>query len=236
MSDGGFFGGFGKGVAAAAKGTWEGAKALAKSGHALATDAQAREQAWNGAKQMADTVRQYGAGAMQEPATVWRDARNTAAAAWTAFDEFRSTARPKEWGEVIGGGALEVGTAFIPIGAATKLAKAGSAVDKLADATRLAEKLPDAPLTCIGPCQAVTPTKRAMRLRDDLGPEHFDGEGQLNGHRTTALRRRPRPRPSSRGLSSTVTVLAVASWTVAASSPPTARRTSIAHCPTIRQR
>ncbi|MBT9489199.1 MAG: TNT domain-containing protein [Rubrivivax sp.] len=175
-----FIGGVGQGVASAAENTWEGAKSLAKTGHALATNPQAREEAWNGAKRVAGDVGAYGSAAMQDPAMVWRDAKGAAGSAWTAFDEFRATAGPEDWGQVVGGGAFEVGTALIPIGAATKLTKVGAIADKASDISRVTRKLPDKPPVSVQPCPVVvSATKKKMRLRDDLGPEHFDADGKL---------------------------------------------------------
>lgn len=178
---GSFLSGLGSGIASAAKGTWEGAKSLVKTGHALATDAQARESAWNGAKSMASSAKAYGSAAVDDPGMVWRDAKQAAGSARSAFDEFRATATPEDWGQVVGGGVFEVGTALVPIGAAAKLAKVGRAADKAADLSRIAKKLPDKPPLATQPCPVVvSATKRKMRLREDLGPEHFDAKGDLH--------------------------------------------------------
>jgi hypothetical protein len=103
---------------------------------------------------------------------------------WTAVGEFRRTAGPEEWGELAGGSTFEVVTALVPVGAAAKLVKVGRVgmvMDRAADAVRIGQKLPDAPVPKVAnPCPVViASTKQKMRLRPDLGPEHFHPDGRL---------------------------------------------------------
>ena len=145
-SVGDFVGGVGTGV-------WEGGKSmvggvvdLAKGGYALATSSEARAQAWDTTKNVAGAVRDYGGSAIEDPAMVWRDAKNAAGRAYTAAEEFASTASAEDWGKAIGRGGFEVGTALIPVTKIGKLGTAARAADKLddaADAGRLARVADD---------------------------------------------------------------------------------------------
>lgn len=170
----GFGKGVGKGVAGAAQGTWEGLKGLAKGGYALATDAAARDAAWDATKNAADAVRRYGGAAYDDPAMLVRDVRDGVGSAYTAFEEFRETASPEQWGEVLGGGAFDVATAFVPVGAVAKVgklgkvAKLGSAADKAADAAADAAKASKAfPKAKPGP-KTECPTVAAAGALDEL--------------------------------------------------------------------
>lgn len=133
----GFGKGAGQGVAGAVRGAWEGLKGMAKGGYALATDPAARDAAWTATKDAAAAARQYGAAAYEDPAMVVRDARDAAGSAYTAFQDFRATATPEQWGEVVGGGAFDVATMLVPVGAVTKLGRAATlarAADRAEDA------------------------------------------------------------------------------------------------------
>ncbi len=142
----GFWSGVKTGFVEAAVGTWEGAKGLAKGGYALATDSQAREHAWQATQAAAGAVGDYTAAVAQDPAKAWRDARDGALTAYSAADQFVRTADAETWGKLAGGGAFEIGTALIPIGAAAKAAKLGKlakAGDKIGDAARALDKAQD---------------------------------------------------------------------------------------------
>lgn len=204
LSDLAAFGkGLGSGARGAAVGTWEGIKGLAKGGYALATDAGARDAAYDAAKRAAAGAAAYGREAMADPAKVYRDARDTAGAAYTAVDEFRRTATPEQWGEVMGAGAFEVGTMFVPVGATAKLGKAGKlagAADKAADAGRAAKAFPKAVPSPIRPCQAVVKsTIDKLKLRPDLDERWFKPDGSLDWPANGGFAGLPKPKTLERG-------------------------------------
>lgn len=198
--DNGFFHGLQEGFVDAAGETWQLAKELARAGHALATDSAAREEAWNSAKHAAGVVQHYGAQVLEDPAKVWRDTRDVASAAWTAVDEFRKTAGPQDWGHLAGAGAVEIASAAIPASIISKAVKSKKIVDKAADAAKLSKKFPDAPITPKQSCSAaIKKTKEGMRLRDDLGPEHFDSQGNLKWPEPRGFAGPPVPMTLERG-------------------------------------
>ena len=135
----GFWSGVAEGFVGAAKGTWEGAKSLAKGGYALATDPEARQQAWETTKKVAGQVADYAGEVYDDPAKAYRDARDGASAMYTMAEEFVETADAEDWGKLVGAGVFEVGTALIPVGAAAKAAKLG----KLSKVAKAADKIED---------------------------------------------------------------------------------------------
>ena len=142
----GFWSGLKDGFVGAAEGTWEGTKALAKGGYALATDPAAREKAWEATKSAANAVGDYAGKVYDDPAKIYRDARDGASAAYTAAEGFVREADAEDWGKLVGGGAFEVGTALIPVGAlakAGKLSKVAKAGDTLGDAAKTLDKVED---------------------------------------------------------------------------------------------
>ena len=183
---GSFASGARDGAAAALKQARDSAVDLARTGHALATDPQAREQAWQSTRDTAARAGAYASRAVDDPALVWRDAKQAAGEAWTAADTFRQQATPEDWGRLAGGGAVELGLAAVPVGAAAKLAK-----------LRRASRLPDAPKPAVvAPCPAaVAATKQRLRLRQDLKPEHFDAEGRLKWPERAGVAGVPQRRP-----------------------------------------
>lgn len=171
MSDGGsFWSGARSGAADAGRQARDSLVDLAKTGYALATDPQAREQAWQATQETAARAQTYATRAAEDPSQVWRDARQAAGEALTAAEQFRQQATPEDWGRLAGGGAVELGMAVVPAGAAAKLAR-----------LRRASRLPDAPRPApVTPCpQAVAATRQRLKLRADLGPEHFTADGSL---------------------------------------------------------
>jgi len=201
MTIGGFLSGVGQGVYGAAKGTWEGARALAKGGYTLATDSQTREQVWQQTKEVIAGVQAYGEKAADDPSTVWRDGKQLAGEAWTAADKFRETASPEDWGKLAGGGAFEVVTALVPIGAATKLTKVGrvgKVMDKATDATRSAGKLLDAPIP--GPVTKCPIKKIAQdnALRKDLRVK-AKAKGEFDWPEKDGFAAVPKVRPLEKG-------------------------------------
>jgi hypothetical protein len=170
MTDKGFLSGARQGAGTALKEAADSATALVHTGHALATDPQAREAAWQTARETAASARAFAAHAAENPGQVWRDAKQSAGEALTAAETFRQQATAEDWGRLAGGGAVNLGLAAVPGGAAAKLAR-----------LRRAGRLPDAPKPAVvAPCPAaVATTKQRMRLRPDLGPEHFHADGSL---------------------------------------------------------
>lgn len=72
-----------------------------------------------------------------DPAIVLNDARNIAGNAYTAFDEFRRTASPEDWGNAVGQIGFEVASTLIPATKLGRLTNVADAVDDVADSTRM---------------------------------------------------------------------------------------------------
>lgn len=168
---GGFAKGVGKGLLKAGESAVEGIGDLARGGYDLATDPAARERAWQAAKQAASMAQDYAGQIRDDPAKAMRDARDGANRLYSAFDQARQEAAARGesaefWGDAAGQALFEVGTALIPVGAASKAGKLGKAVkaadglDALGDAAGVAKRakaieagasLPDAPV-CVKNC------------------------------------------------------------------------------------
>ncbi|WP_133510438.1 hypothetical protein [Candidatus Thiosymbion oneisti] len=146
----GFWNGLADGFTGAAAGTWEGLKSLAQGGYALATDPAARERAWEATKSSAQWVHDYADKVVNDPVKLGRDARDGALAAYTAAENFVTTADAEDWGKLAGGGGFEIGTALVPVGALAKagklgkLAKVGKGLDKVEDVVDAVEDTADA--------------------------------------------------------------------------------------------
>ncbi len=128
----------GSGLKNAAVGTAEGVGNLAKGGYKLATDGEAREKAWETTKAVASKVKDYGGKVIDDPEKALNDARAGATSIYNEFkaakDKAAAEGRSAEfWGDITGAGVFEVGTMLIPVGAASKLGKAGKAADTIAD-------------------------------------------------------------------------------------------------------
>lgn len=139
----GFWAGAWEGFSGAAVGLWEGGKALVQGGYALATDPEAREQAWEATKGAANAVGDYASAVYDDPEKLWTDVRDGTLAAYSAAEEFVQTADAEDWGELIGAGVFEVGTALIPVTKVTKLGTAAKLADNAADAARVIDKTED---------------------------------------------------------------------------------------------
>lgn len=180
-----FVSGLASGFGDAAKSTWEGVKSTAQTGWDLARDTPgARDEFWATTKATAQAVEAYGAQAYENPAMVWRDARDSAASAWTQAKDFSKNAGPEDWGKLAGGGAFTVGSSVVGVGVAAKATQLASRGGKLAQKAKglfkKGDKKPDAPPDPVVPCpKAIAETKAKQRLREDLGPEHFDTDGRL---------------------------------------------------------
>lgn len=138
----------GSGLKNAAVSTVEGVANLAKGGYKLATDGEAREKAWETTKAVASKVKDYGSKAIDDPEKAWNDARAGATSMYNEFkaakDKAAAEGRSAEfWGEITGAGVFEVGTMLIPVGAASKLGKAGKAADTIADVGKGLDKATD---------------------------------------------------------------------------------------------
>lgn len=195
----GFIGGLADGFTGAVSGTWEGLKSLAKGGYALATDQAARNQAWEATQSAAQTVGNYAGAVLDDPAKMIRDARDGVLAAYTAAENFVTTADAGDWGKLAGGGVFEVGTALISVGVAAKagklsrFAKVGKGVGKIediadavTDATDAAKKLDKAAPECVQKCflKKIPPKswgKFSSRHNDEfmIALEEFRGTSDL---------------------------------------------------------
>nr|WP_295831436.1 DNA/RNA non-specific endonuclease [uncultured Azospirillum sp.] len=148
----------GKGVAkGAGKALWstgEGAVDLARAGYALATDAEARSRAYDAGRRIAGSVAGYADKAVDDPAILLRDMKGKALEAYTAAEEFRANATPEQWGELVGGGAVEAGLLLLP---ATKVGKLGKLGDEVADTVRAVDKIEDVAPTGTRPCPKAIP-------------------------------------------------------------------------------
>lgn len=174
----GFWSGVADGISGAAKGTWEGTKALAKGGYALATDSEARAKAWDSTKATAGKVADYAGDVYDDPAKAWRDARDGASTLYNNAEKFAKTADAEDWGNLVGAGVFEVGTALIPVGALAKagklgkLAKAGDKIGDIADAVDdaadAAKALKKAKPSCVGKCNATAASAKTVSAIDDV--------------------------------------------------------------------
>ena len=180
--------GFGSGAYSAGKGILSGAVDLAKGGYALATDPAARDAAWDATKRTASSVRDYAGEAYEDPSMVWNDVRSAAGDAYTSFDEFRRTADAADWGEAIGGGAVEVATIVVPVTKAAKLGKLGRVANAADEASDLAKKLPNCPPGAKSPClgtarpAVLNPTKAQLETagRTGLDPKWIKPNGDID--------------------------------------------------------
>ncbi len=137
----GFLIGVGEGAFSMADGIWS----LAKGTYNVATDAAAREQAWDTTKKVAGAVKQYGEASVDDPAKPFRDAKNGTQKLYNSFNDARQNAAAEGqsaefWGKGIGRGAFEIGSLFIGVGEAGAAAKAGE-VAKTAETVVDAAKL-----------------------------------------------------------------------------------------------
>jgi hypothetical protein len=138
----------GSGLKNAAVSTVEGVANLAKGGYKLATDGEAREKAWETTKAVASKVKDYGSKAIDDPEKALNDARAGATSMYNEFkaakDKAAAEGRSAEfWGNITGAGVFEVGTMLIPVGAASKLGKAGKVADKVSDMGKAVDKVTD---------------------------------------------------------------------------------------------
>ena len=120
----------GKGAVDAGTEIVEGVSELAKSGYKIATEAEAREAAWEATKETAGKVSDYGEAVIDDPEKIYRDARDVTMEAYDSYKKEEATAEkegklPEFYGEMAGGGAVEVGSILIPAGAAAKVGKLG---------------------------------------------------------------------------------------------------------------
>lgn len=133
---GGFAQGFGQGLWGGVRGTAEGLEALAEGAYGLATDPNARAQAWNDAVNAARTAEWAFENPGEAAAAVGRGVTNV-------YDNFVAAEQQavangqgaQFWGNVVGQGAFAAGTVVLPGLAVGKLA---GAAGELGDATQLA--------------------------------------------------------------------------------------------------
>ena len=131
----GFGKGLGSGVYDGAKSMVEGAVDLAKGGYHLATDPDARRQAWETTKQLAKAGKDLAGRVQDDPAQAYRDAKNGANNLYTAFDKARADAATRGesgefWGKAVGRGGFEVASLALPfLGEAGKVAEVGKVTE-----------------------------------------------------------------------------------------------------------
>jgi hypothetical protein len=142
----------GDGVWDAGTGMVEGLGDLAKGGYELATDANARESAWETTKQLADAAADYGKSVIENPGEAYRYARDGTLAAYDRFEQAKDLAaaegRSAEFfGDMAGGALFEVGSILVPVGLvakAGKLGKVASVAEDVADAAKATKKVENA--------------------------------------------------------------------------------------------
>ena len=174
-----------RGARNSAESTWSDLKSLGQGTWDVVRDAPgAREQFWATTRAGAQAVASYGSQAYEDPAIVWRDARDTVGRAWTAGRDFAQTADAGQWGEAVGGGGFVAASSALGGGLVTKGVQAVNRGAQVAARARQVARadaaLPDLPARPVVPCpKAVAKTKTGMKLRTDLGDEHFDADGRL---------------------------------------------------------
>ncbi len=138
---------------ALARGVWDagsnmvkGLGELAKSGYQLATDASARESAWQTSKQLTEMAQAYGQEVIEDPGKVYRDAADGVSTLYQHYEQAKSEAEAQGrtaefYGEMTGEAGFEVGSLLVPLGLASKAGKLGKATDTLADTAAAANKI-----------------------------------------------------------------------------------------------
>lgn len=152
----GFALGVGEGMVSLAEGAWS----LAKGGYALATDAGAREQAWEATKSGARAAKDavvyakdyYSRGSKEQIANdfrqTWLDARDGANGLYTEFDKARQAAEArgeggKFWGRIAGRGGFEAAALFVPVTKVVQGMRAAKAQKIVAGAGKAADVAAD---------------------------------------------------------------------------------------------
>jgi len=139
----------GSGAWGAGTGMVKGLGEFAKGGYKLATDANARESAWETTKQLADAAGDYGKSVIDDPGKAYQDARDGALAAYGRFEAAKdltaAEGRSADFiGDMAGGALFEVGSILVPVGLAAKagkLGKAASVADDIADAAKATKNI-----------------------------------------------------------------------------------------------
>ena len=126
-----------EGVTSMAQGLWS----LAKGGYHVATDPQAREQAWQTTQNLADAAKQYGTQAIADPAKPFRDARDKVQSVANTFEAARAKAAAdgtsaEFYGKLTGRGAFEAGTFAVGAGEVGMVGKAGEAAEVAGDLSK----------------------------------------------------------------------------------------------------
>jgi hypothetical protein len=142
-SAGGFLAGLGEGAWDGITGMVQGIVQLGQDGYQLATSSQYRQQTWQSATKVGQTIGSYLLSAATNPSKAANEAGNAAAGAWqslkASYDQAAAQGKGSEFvGKLVGQGAVVVGTAFIPGGAEAE------AVGGVADVGRVAELASDA--------------------------------------------------------------------------------------------
>lgn len=125
--------GFGRAFASGVKnivvGTAQGAVSLAKGGYALATNPQARTQAMQTGRAIANGVKGYAGQAYKDPKKALRDAQAGVNSMYNQFNSARKAAAAKgQSAEFWGNASAEIGSMLVPGGALAKGARGATAL------------------------------------------------------------------------------------------------------------
>src|ERR1700733_15004416 len=131
---GGFAKGFGEGVWGGAKGMVQGLGSLAEGAYNIATDPNARAQAWNDAVNAANTAEWAVENPGQAANAIGQGATNLYNNFVTAEQQAEANGQGAEfWGNVAGQGAFAAGTVLVPGLAEAKIAGAAGEAGELAE-------------------------------------------------------------------------------------------------------
>ena len=190
-SVGDFAKGVGEGAWDGVTGMVEGVGSLAKGGYALATSANARQQAWDTAVKDANAVNQFAETAVNDPGKAARQVGDAASSTWgkvsTAYQQAAADGHGAEFiGKAFGQGAVLVGTAFVPgsaeaeavgaLGDAGRAAKVVGDLGKAGDAGKAAEVTGGLGKTteAAGGTGDLLETGARRVIRDPTSPEAWD--------------------------------------------------------------
>ncbi len=173
----GFGRGFASGVKNIATGAVQGAASLAKGGYALATSPQARAQAMQTGRAIANGAKGYAGQVYKDPKRALRDAQAGVNSMYNQFNAARKAAAAKgESAEFWGNVTAEVGSMLVPGGALAKGAR-GAKVFSVAAEVKNIIKAPTAKAVksavSVLPCGKLSPlSKLPPRIASPLGLPH----------------------------------------------------------------
>lgn len=173
--------GAGKGVVGGVVSAIGGVVDSVKLGHALLTDARARQNAYHTAEALAGNLAGYGGRALSDPSLLLRDAKSMALKAQKSFETFRETASPEDYGKLLGGGAFEVGAALLPVTKISKIASATKIVGKIKEAANTARRFGDVADESVLKCAAAQIAKGnsvEQSVSENIAIWHLDEKGK----------------------------------------------------------